>query len=652
MATEAAEVATARFLPKGIRATHEQVAVQCATSRTVVVQANAGSAKTTTLALRAAESWTRGVAPEDILGITCTDSAVEALRAALRRIGVPAAVVARMQLKTFDQMAAGVLREFHVREVPGYIEEEPIVPTLWAAVERVAQEARARRDDHLVLPVIGNADFADDFFRANALLKGSMRDLLSREDQRVTPDYAGSISIDYTQLKVYLGYERLRLQHFAEIPLFWGPGDPTYDLARMLLNHEEVITTQAWPSRVRVLVVDEMHDLNAASFEILKKILLQRNVFFCGVGDIDQVIHERNGADARFMSTEVGMLRPNAQTLPLTQTFRFSQALAHRAGRLAEKRYESGATHETDVIVLGYEKLEQCVAQVVQEVTAWQKRPGAKLGKLAVLIRHGFQSVDLENALLACGAAYAPRGLVSYLQRPEVLFIRGLLAVATGQIQTIDSDDTRAAIMRAMLDFTGSKIEIGDRDDDQEQLLRDAVLTVNATPSFLVDVFFENQVLRNASPDVGRCLRAAVAQCRRGDTFALASVYGALRIETLLKDVYQTGERRAEALGNLKGLERAAAAYGSPTEFFHALNVHERKQRRLKSADALCLATVAEVKGLEFDCVVMPFLQAGQFPADNASWKDERNKFYVGMTRARERLALLCSTAAPSRFIS
>jgi len=273
------------------------------------------------------------------------------------------------------------------------------------------------------------------------------------------------------------------------------------------------------------------------------------------------------------------------------------------------------------------------------------------MGRLAILIRHGYQSVDLENALLAAGAAYATRGLVSYLQRPEVLFVRGLLAVATGQIATIDSDETRAAIMRAMLDFTGSKIEIGDRVESQDQLLRDAVLTVNATPSFLVDVFFENQVLRNAPPSVARGLRAAVEECRRG-TFALTRVYSALGIEALVKDAYQTGERRSEALGNLRGLERAAAAYSSPLAFFDALNVQERKHRRLKSAESLCLATVAEVKGLEFDCVVMPFLQAGQFPADHASWRDERNKFYVGITRARERLALLCSTTAPSRFLA
>ena len=52
-----------RFKPRGITPTPEQVRIQTHHARRVIVMANAGSAKTTTLALRIAESLERGVLP-------------------------------------------------------------------------------------------------------------------------------------------------------------------------------------------------------------------------------------------------------------------------------------------------------------------------------------------------------------------------------------------------------------------------------------------------------------------------------------------------------------------------------------------------------------------------------------------------------------
>ena len=46
--------ARAVFEPKAIKPTDEQLAIQSATDRTIIVEANAGAAKTTTLALRMA----------------------------------------------------------------------------------------------------------------------------------------------------------------------------------------------------------------------------------------------------------------------------------------------------------------------------------------------------------------------------------------------------------------------------------------------------------------------------------------------------------------------------------------------------------------------------------------------------------------------
>ena len=72
------------YQPKHITPTDEQVAVQMSAERTLIIEANAGAAKTTTLALRMAQAWTTGMPPERCLALTYTDTACQALQAALR----------------------------------------------------------------------------------------------------------------------------------------------------------------------------------------------------------------------------------------------------------------------------------------------------------------------------------------------------------------------------------------------------------------------------------------------------------------------------------------------------------------------------------------------------------------------------------------
>ena len=55
-----------QFIPAGITPTDEQRNIQGSRHRTSLVIANAGAAKTTTLALRIGEAISRGMAPEDL----------------------------------------------------------------------------------------------------------------------------------------------------------------------------------------------------------------------------------------------------------------------------------------------------------------------------------------------------------------------------------------------------------------------------------------------------------------------------------------------------------------------------------------------------------------------------------------------------------
>ncbi|OUL98033.1 3'-5' exonuclease [Variovorax sp. JS1663] len=653
MTTSAASSREVQFEPKTIQPTDEQLAIQTATDRTIIVEANAGAAKTTTLALRMAESWRRGTSPDLFLALTYTKPACDALKGALAKIGVPHNVVNRFRIQTFEDFCVQLLDEILGAQVPVYAQDEQLRPFVWQAVKRVEENESERWRSELVMPSLGDSGMVEEFLKVGTWLKGTMRDTLERGDSAVSPDYAAAIGVEYTQLRIFLAYERIRRRENADRPLFRGPLDATYDLARLLYEDESVQGLGAWPFSTRVLVVDEMHDLNQAMFRVLQELLNTTSSYFCGVGDFDQVLHEATGADARFMGNTIeDCTRRSVRRYPLTHSYRFGRSLATKAGRIAEKPYSTQSPHDTKLLLDGYDTGEDCAKLVVDTAKAWQATPKARMNELAILLRHSYQTVPIENALLESGMPYTMAGFDSYLTRPEVLFVRGLLAVATDSIGSVADDRTREKVMEALFFFSGSRIEVKGREhESQEALLADAIRSVTAAPGFLTH-FFENQVLRTAEPTMRRRLEVSVKIAReQSGPDLLRHILQALNMEALVKEVYVSRQRRQDALGNLEGLRRAAMKFNTALDYFHSLNDAEQKQRQLKKTASLVIASVVSVKGLEFDHVVMPYLAHGEFPAPTASDREEQNMFYVGITRARRFLTMFASTDRPSRFV-
>ena len=653
-ANEGKSKAVAHFVPKAIEPTDEQQAIQISPARLAIVEANAGASKTTVLALRMAEAWTRHTRPEQILALTYTDAACQALKVALKKLGVPAAVIHQLRIQTFEAFCTAVLQEFEGRAVPVYTEADQLSPVLWQAIERVTDNPNEKWRAHFIMPTPGDHGMVDVFAQQSEYLKGTMLDVLERHGQAVTPDYAESIGIEYTQLKIYLAFEKIRMAD-PEKPLFRGANDATYDLAHLLHEDGEVKHNRFWPTHVKVLVVDEMHDMNRAMFSILKAVLATNRCFFCGVGDVDQVIHKANGADARFMRDELAGLTQHAIVkYPLTHSFRFNTSVARLAGKVANKRYASKAPHPSQIRFSPYDSVEACAHQVVLDAQAFQAQHKSKTASCAILLRHPHQSVQIENALIEDGIPYETRGFKSYVLRPEVLFVRGLLAVATDDLSSVTEVKTREEVMRALLFFSGSSIVVeGRMHESQQDLLTSAIRSVTDNPLFLTS-FFENQVVRNAPANIQKRLLAAVDIIRKQNgPGMLTALLEALHIKTLLGDALVSQRRRLEAESNLRWLSHMAERFDSPSHLFQSLNATEQKQQKQKTSktEPLLLASIASVKGLEFDAVLLPYLAQGEFPDPTADMTEEFNTLYVGLTRVRKELTIYPSATSPSVFM-
>ncbi len=650
------------FTTRAFTPTPEQQAIQTAGARSLLIEANAGAAKTTTLALRMAESWQRGTAPDAFLALAHTDTACGALQAALKKIGVPAPVRQRMRIATFEQFCTQLLADPGARAVPVPVLATPeqLRPHVWQAVQLVETSSSAqhgRWQGALQLPSQGDSGFVEEFLAVAARLKGTLADERLREDgdgPRATPAYAEALGVDFTLWCVFLASERLRRGALADEVLFRGPHDATYDLARALHQGAAPADYARWPLQVRSVCVDEMHDMNQATFTVLAALLNSTFSLFCGVGDRDQVLFGRSGADARFMQDAVQQATGRAVLrLPLTPSHRFGRRLAAKVARLAAKPYASAAAHDTGVSLQVYDDSTQCVQLVLAELAHWRaSAPRARMDQFAVLLRHPHLSVGLENAFIAAGIAYTLSGFDSYLLRPEVLLVRGLLAVASDNFDSVAEPRTRTALVQALVFFCGARLVVAGREDEaQEALLADAIRSVSDNPLFLQH-FFQNQILPNVDAATRRRLRAGVAAARQpAAPGMLHSVLDALDIEVLVNNALVSRQRRQEALGNIAGLCDAARGFASVHDYFMHLNHAEQRQAALRGPASLVLAPIAEAKGLEFEHVVVPYLEQGVFPAPQSVPGEEQNTLYVAMTRARRQLTLLAHRTRPGRFV-
>ncbi|XAH21678.1 ATP-dependent helicase [Xylophilus sp. GW821-FHT01B05] len=636
--------------------TDEQQAIQTALQPTVLVEAHAGAAKTTTLALRLAEAWRRGAAPASCLVLTATDAACVAMQQALRRIEVPQPVAQSFRIATFENFAASVLRGIEGAAVPLLRQAEQLKPYVWEGIDWMQDRQEDRWRDALLFPSLGDTGFVAEFLERMLWLKGTLR--LEREglEGALAPHHAEQLGQDYTLLRVLHAYERVRRGAHPDHPAFRGPGDASYDLARHLRAEEEGLADAypaAWPQRLRLLLVDEMHDMNEAMYAILRRLLQPEAVSFCGVGDVHQVIHSAMGADPAFLRGRIPEdTGRRVAAYRLSSSFRFDDNLARRAGRFTGQKISSAGTHATTLEVRAYQDEEDCVAQVVDAIQAFRKGR-RNLAGMAILLRHEHQSILLENALVDAGLPYRISGFESYLQRPEVLLVRGLLTIATRDFDSLRNPETLGRMVEAFVFFCGTRFDEDPAQADQSQ----AALLATAIRHFRdnsenLSAFLDNHVLRTADAGAARRLRAAIAVAQgEGGPELFDRFLAALDMPWFVSQVLVQPQRRVAALRNIEGLRHLAARFDSAPAFFHRLNETEMRLATLRKNTPLTVASAADVKGLEFDHVLLPFLQQGEFPDAEGRPADEENLFYVAITRARLALGLFASAAQPSEFV-
>lgn len=406
----------------------------------------------------------------------------------------------------------------------------------------------------------------------------------------------------------------------------------------------------------RHLYVDEYQDINAAQHALLKQ-LVQYGVQITAIGDPNQAIYGFRGADARFF-TSFSDDFPGARILYLAENYRSvasildasSQVIAqseaaeaskvpqltptlYGVGRITvhdsatERAEAEWVVHQIEQLVGGTSMFSQDSARVEGDAVAEHS-----FGDIAVLYRINSLQTPLEEAFQRSGIPYHISGNQPLIQQPAVSELVTMFRLALGLTATT------GAVMRllhSLVPGVGQKTKVMIEDNWRTQ----AQVSLEHVRS-LIDA---DGVLSASSRDGLRSLlqdlRTITAHLRVSDIGTAVTHVPALGVWETLRATCPGADDSLQKLIRCARLEHNATAYLDNILLSRAYDDFGDAGERVS------LMTLHASKGLEFSVVFIIACEHDllplQYPGMVADIEEERRLFYVGMTRAKERLFLV-----------
>tara|TARA_B100001540_G_scaffold124038_1_gene110567 strand:- start:3726 stop:5723 length:1998 start_codon:yes stop_codon:yes gene_type:complete len=415
-----------------------------------------------------------------------------------------------------------------------------------------------------------------------------------------------------------------------------------------LLFERDAQVLAKWQERVHHLLVDEYQDTNSSQYLLVKQ-LVERGGRFTVVGDDDQSIYAWRGARPE----NLAQLRedfPGLKVVMLEQNYRSTARILKAANTLIANNphvfdkqlwSELGYGEPLRVISCADEHAE--ADQVVAEILDHKLRKRTRFGDYAVLYRGNHQSRLLELALQQQQVPYHLSGGTSFFARNEVRDIMAYLRLL------LNEDDDNAFLRIANVPRrklgTTTLEALGNHANARH------VSLVRACDSIGADEVNEAGLARL------REFRAWLA-ATRGRCTGEKGVSG---IRQLLRDIDYAGwlvqisssedvaERRMANVDFLvDGLARVMSEDDVPLDEAISRMVLrdllEQQDEEEKGPDSVQLMTLHASKGLEFPHVYIIGMEEKLLPhrasIEAGSIEEERRLAYVGITRARQTLAM------------
>lgn len=605
----------------------------------ILVLAGAGSGKTRVLTARICHLVREhGVPPDRLLAVTFTNKAAGEMRERIARllgsepagmwVGTFHAIGARLLRRHADRL--GYDRAFSIfdadqslRLVKSVQEAVGVDPKRWSPKAIRGEISNAK--NQLVTP----QEFA-------ARAEGSF-DLFLKNVAKVFPEYQKSLeqqnAFDFDDLLI------------KPVELFE--------------THSEILSR--YRERFAFVLVDEYQDTNRAQFRFVELLAGgHRNLMV--VGDDDQSIYRWRGADIRNI-LDFEQAFAGARIVRLERNYRSTQRILDAANCVISQNLErKGKTLFTErtggeaVTVL--ESLDETdeARWIVQEIeTRVRDTPTLSYKSTAVLYRTNAQSRALEDALRRAGVPYQVVGSVRFYERREIQDVLAYLRLISnprdeGAFERVVNYPRRGIGLTSLEHLRAwaatqriTLLEAAVRSDE--------ILDMRAAGSQGLRSFadlIQRYSVRATQASIGELLEELVEE---------------LDLARHLQEEGPEGEDRARNVAELiaGAIDFDAtrvedpepeAEGGAVTDRFTELDLFLQQVALVADVDKLdpnaetvTLMTLHNAKGLEFPLVFIAGLEEGLFPLaraydEPAALEEERRLFYVGITRAEDKLVL------------
>jgi DNA helicase-2/ATP-dependent DNA helicase PcrA len=396
----------------------------------------------------------------------------------------------------------------------------------------------------------------------------------------------------------------------------------------------------------KYILVDEYQDTNRPQFLFISQ-LAKEHQQICVVGDDDQSIYGWRGADIRNI-LDFENAFPNAKIFTLEQNYRSTQYILDSASAVVRNNMDRApkelrtvnGTGEKLGLIETHDEMEEAdaVVRALEKEIKLHKRP---FSHFAVLYRTNVQSRALEDSFRRSGIPYNIVGGTRFYDRKEVKDILAYLSLVVNPKDTIS--------LRRVINFPPRGIGMKTVDKcvqlskkrkiDLLEVLADPEAMdirgkqANALSGFNAMIKKYNQLLPKLN--AGELVRTLVEE-----TGILTYYKGSA--------AHDDQERYDNVIEFLSSVDEFMARNpeGDLKQFLEEVSLLSDIDQWNDETNRVTLMTLHAAKGLEFPVVFMTGLEDGLFPHYNsldqpAKLEEERRLFYVGLTRAKEKVYLM-----------
>ena len=587
----------------------------------MMVLAGPGSGKTSVIVERTAYMINEGdISPANILVVTFSRAAAKEMKE--RFLSFTGQKYTPVTFGTFHGVFYGILKQAY-----GF-----------TAANILSDEEKSGILKELALNYGGDlaeeGDFAEEIAKEISVVKGNKISL---------EHYYSSCCPDEVFRQIYQGYrdacQSRRKLDFDDMILY------CYEL---FTQRKDILA--AWQKKFQYILVDEFQDINQLQYDIVRMLAQPQNNLFI-VGDDDQSIYHFRGARPEIM-LNFNRDYPEAETVTLNVNYRCSGQILASAMRVIgenKKRFSKKLSTPNQagdaVMIREFQNPREEYLTVVSELRE-RLENGEKLEDTAILLRTNQEAEGLVGALMERQVPFNMKEKLPNLFHHWIC--RNLLAYmhfAAGEknrkyfVEFMNRPNryiSRDALsLSPIVDFEELKEFYKDKD-----WMCDRITTLET----------HLRVLKGLAP------YAAINFIRKGmgyeEYLHEYAEYRKIKPEELSEIL----DRLTESTRGMNSLEEWEAYIEDYTT-----KLEEQARRAEQEREGVLISTLHGVKGLEYDFVYILNVNEGSMPYRKAvlepAIEEERRLFYVGMTRARKKLALCYvrqqyeKKREPSRFL-